>query len=267
MCLVFLDQLSKMGIAYLQRIESIPFISFGNIANQGFMLGGLANLTPVLRIVCASTLLGFIFFVFVLIQYLLIPKVISLRLGLSFIVGGITGNVIDRAFLGYVRDFITIIQGIYFNVADIFLGAGVLLAIYSLFAFKDILWRRDCLRKGILIQPKLQIAFSLKLTLITFAFSIVLSAFSISFFKSLGIPSTQLIIYSVSLIALSGVFLITTFIAGIFLSHRSVGPLYAFEKFIEGLVEGTNKAPFRLREGDNYKHLEIIAEKIRVRLK
>lgn len=74
-------------------------------------------------------------------------------------------------------------------------------------------------------------------------------------------------VFAMSIFSLSGIFLILTFLAGILLSHRSVGPLYAFEQFIEELLDGKNERPLKLREGDNYKHLEIIAEKIRLRLK
>lgn len=261
------DQLFKLLIPTFISMRSLGPVVFGEIHNAGFMMGGLSTLTPALRIVCASTFLGFAFFIFVLVQYLLTPDVKVLRIGLSFIIGGVTGNVIDRAFFGYVRDFISVLQGVYFNIADIFLGVGVALSIYSFFAFREVLWRPDCVRKGILVDPRLQLAFSFKLTLITFAFCVVLSGFSLAFMNSVGISMELMRIYVLSLGALSGLFLLATFVAGIFLSHRSIGPLYAFEKFIDGLIDGTNKAPFRLREGDNYKHLEQIAEKLRSRIK
>lgn len=261
------DQFFKFSIPVLKGVGSFGPLVFGEVFNHGFMMGGLASLPPSIRIICASTLLGFAFFLFLLIQYLLTPNLIVLRLGLSFVVGGIAGNVIDRALFGYVRDFISLMNGIYFNVADFFLGPGVLLCIYSFFAFRNVLWHPDCIRKGVLINPRLQFAFSFKLTLIAFAFCLVLASFSLAFMKSIDIPSEHLRVYILSLVALSGVFLVLTFIAGLFLSHRSIGPLYGFEQFVEGLLSGTNQAPFRLREGDNYKHLEQIAEKIRQRLK
>ena len=51
------------------------------------------------------------------------------RLGLSFILGGAVGNVIDRARLGYVVDFVDVYYGDAhwpaFNVADSFICIGV----------------------------------------------------------------------------------------------------------------------------------------------
>lgn len=60
-------------------------------------------------------------------------------LSISFIFGGALGNLFDRIFLGYVRDFISFdfINFPIFNVADIFLTIGtILLIIYLLFVSK-----------------------------------------------------------------------------------------------------------------------------------
>ncbi len=230
-------------------------------------MGGFENLSPVFRVICASTLLAFFFLVFVLIQYLLVPQVRSLRIGLSILVGSIAGNVIDRAYFGYVRDFISIIPNVFFNIADVFMTIGAALIIFSVFKYSEILWHPNSIRKGILINPKLQIAFSFKITLIAFAFTVVIASFAIAFMNTLAIPYEHMGVFAMSIFSLSGIFLVLTFLAGILLSHRSVGPLYAFEQFIEELLDGKNERPLKLREGDNYKHLEIIAEKIRLRLK
>ena len=58
-------------------------------------------------------------------------------IGLSFVVGGAIGNLVDRIFLGGVRDFIVFEfwrEFPTFNVADSFIVVGViLLAIYIIF--------------------------------------------------------------------------------------------------------------------------------------
>lgn len=61
--------------------------------------------------------------------------------GVSLMVGGIIGNVIDRIFLGHVRDFISLqfMNFAVFNIADSALCVGVIFLIVWLifFAFKD----------------------------------------------------------------------------------------------------------------------------------
>ncbi len=62
-------------------------------------------------------------------------------IAISFVVGGALGNLIDRIFLGGVRDFLYFefwVDFPTFNVADSFLCVGVvLLAIYILFVYKE----------------------------------------------------------------------------------------------------------------------------------
>jgi signal peptidase II len=45
------------------------------------------------------------------------------------------------------------------------------------------------------------------------------------------------------------------------LSHRIVGPVYAFEKFIDNYIQG-NYYKLKLRKGDEFPELEDLAEKI-----
>jgi len=65
-----------------------------------------------------------------------------LKVSLSFILGGAIGNLIDRAFIGAVTDFLEFHFGSYvfptFNIADSFIVVGTgLLAYYMLFINKD----------------------------------------------------------------------------------------------------------------------------------
>jgi len=66
------------------------------------------------------------------------------RIGLSFIITGAVGNLIDRMLLGYVRDFIDApfvflyISNPIFNVADSFLTLGIIIfMIYFIFIHKE----------------------------------------------------------------------------------------------------------------------------------
>ena len=54
----------------------------------------------------------------------------KLRIGLSFILAGTISNLIDRIFLGYVRDFIDLKIWPVFNLADSFNFIGVILIAY-----------------------------------------------------------------------------------------------------------------------------------------
>jgi signal peptidase II len=62
---------------------------------------------------------------------------ILLMAGLSFVLGGAIGNLIDRAMLGYVTDFIQVWFGSWafpsFNVADSAITVGAVLLIIDAF--------------------------------------------------------------------------------------------------------------------------------------
>ncbi len=60
----------------------------------------------------------------------------SENLAFAFIIAGSLGNLLDRALLGYVRDFISVSIWPVFNFADIFNVVGVGLIIYESFRKK-----------------------------------------------------------------------------------------------------------------------------------
>jgi len=66
-----------------------------------------------------------VFIIFLLFYYFI--KYPKLYLPLGFLLGGATGNLIDRVFLGFVRDFIDLKIWPIFNVADSFNVIGVVI--------------------------------------------------------------------------------------------------------------------------------------------
>jgi signal peptidase II len=57
------------------------------------------------------------------------------------------------------------------------------------------------------------------------------------------------------------------FAVGRLISHRIAGPVYAFERFlIDNLLDGKDR-PLKLRSGDEFRHLEELAEKVREELR
>lgn len=52
-------------------------------------------------------------------------------LALELILAGALSNILDRVVLGYVRDFIYIFWGNVFDLADVFIVAGILLLLFN----------------------------------------------------------------------------------------------------------------------------------------
>ena len=75
--------------------------------------------------------------IFFLLTLVKIDNKFSSTLGISFIVGGAIGNVLDRIIYGAVVDFISLhargFSWYIFNIADIFIVSGVLIYVFSQF--------------------------------------------------------------------------------------------------------------------------------------
>lgn len=105
--------MSQVSSAFLYS-EDIARVS----DNRGAVFGLPMDNEGIYLLVCVATL--FLFFVFLRFRYIAFPLVVVLSGGFS--------NILDRLVLGFVRDPIHIMSW-YGNVADIFIGIGILWAI------------------------------------------------------------------------------------------------------------------------------------------
>lgn len=101
-----LDRLTKQWALGIEGVNFYGPLGLVLHRNPGAILGLFSDLPKVLRIVSLSTGGAFLLFMFGIIQFLLPSKSMKLRIGLSFLIGGIIGNVTDRILWGSVVDFI-----------------------------------------------------------------------------------------------------------------------------------------------------------------
>jgi signal peptidase II len=240
--------------------------------NPGFIFGLASDLPSSLRVIGLSSIFGFLFFAYLLLMYFLPLQLLKLKMGLSFLCGGIFGNVVDRVFRGTSLDFIPLpvpfIDGqILFNLADVFQWVGAGLILYNVIVHEEIIWYPENQRGRYLIHPKEQIRFSIKMMLAGLCSSLLLGLFSSTFLRNILVElkassTAPFLIFVLAYLSLTFLLSLLIFGAGIILSHRTAGPFYAFEQYIEDLLEGKDR-PFILREGDHYRHLESVASNVR----
>jgi signal peptidase II len=270
-----LDRITKL-IA-IERVDALTFYGFLGFVkhhNYGAMLGLFSDLPPVLRVVSLSTGGAFLIFIFFVIQYLLPSKLVVLRTGLSILLGGILGNVADRIAWSYIVDFIVIgtpnTTTPAFNIADMVQWIGYAMIVFSLIKDGKKLWPENDSRKMFLINPQFQIKYSIKLMLLGLAFAVISAVYTYTYMKvtiidlighQAHIEDKFLIPFLITFAIVSAAFIIFLFFVGLVLSHRAAGPLYAFEKFLEDLSKGKVR-PLKLRAGDEFLHLEELAEKL-----
>lgn len=137
---LFLDQITKIliGIFFTldERVVVVKnFFSFYFIENYGAAWSILNNKVDFLIIISLIA-------IFILYRFMYNFKQNGRNnIAFGLILGGIVGNLIDRVFLGYVRDFLSFKLFSYnypiFNLADTFIVIGVLFLVIAILKGED----------------------------------------------------------------------------------------------------------------------------------
>jgi signal peptidase II len=140
--IVILDQLTKFIVDRSMPLHhSIPiidgFFNLTYVRNTGAAFGLFAGSAEVFRrpFLILVSILASVFIISMMKR--LAEKETGLITGLSFILGGAIGNLIDRVFYGEVIDFLDVYWRNYhwpaFNIADSFITIGVGIMLYFLY--------------------------------------------------------------------------------------------------------------------------------------
>ncbi|MCC6278097.1 MAG: signal peptidase II [Oligoflexia bacterium] len=269
-----IDRITKQWATGLYGVKFYGPVGFMLHHNHGAILGIFSDLPSMLRIVSLSTGGAFLLFLFFMIQFLLPTKSLSLRIGLSLLIGGIVGNVTDRIIWGYVVDFIIIGSpkkfSPNFNFADAIQWVGYALIVVALLREGKSLWPAENLRKSFWINPRYQLRYCIILMLVGFGLTIVLGTYSYTY---LSVTITELrgvnpalatqflrpFVATFGLVSLT--FSVVLFAVGLILSHRAAGPIYAFQRFLNDHIDGKD-SKLKLRTGDEFKELEKLANRM-----
>jgi len=281
MLVIMIDQVFKNLIHVYSFSYSNNFIHIEKHYNPGFILGYFAELPSQLRVVTTSTLGAFLIVIFILLQYLFPLNSFLFQLGISFFVGGLTGNLIDRITDGQVLDFISISfnqlwHSPIFNFADLFQWGGFILSFWALVIHGKKIWPEQNQRRLNWIRPHFQLKYCFLLLGIGISISLVTMVFSYTYIRTslietIGANSLVLkkilipflMTFTVILVA----FCVAIFTLGKIISHKIVGPIYAFEKFlveyIDAIKNGKDLRKFQLRANDDFQELNEMAEQLR----
>ena len=271
------DQLTKMYASY--NLGALRFWGpFGVVLhhNPGAILGTFASLPPILRVVSLSTGGAFLIFIYAAIQYLLPSRSIQLRSGMSLLLGGILGNVTDRILVGSVVDFMVLgsrdLSTPAFNFADAIQWLGYGLVVYGLVRDGSLFWPDANVRKRVWINPSFQLKYCLTIVAIGACFSVISGVFAYTYLRvtidDLVIGPAKLmerrflIPFLQTYLVITLGFVTALFALGRILSHRMAGPIYGFEVYLKDLMAGKDRK-FRVRNGDEFKHLEELADLLR----
>jgi signal peptidase II len=143
---VVCDQLTKAAVRAMLPLHSsvsvVPgFVDLTHVRNTGAAFGILnsADLpfkTVLIAVVATTALVAVGFYAASLARHQIVARV-----GLSLILGGAAGNLIDRLVVGSVVDFVDVYWRTYhfwaFNVADSAITIGVCLMIFDMFGAEE----------------------------------------------------------------------------------------------------------------------------------
>jgi signal peptidase II len=272
----WIDRATKSWAVDLTGILSYGWMHFSLHHNPGAMLGLFSDLPPVLRVVSLSTGGAFLVCTYGLIQYLLPIKSLTLRMGMSILLGGILGNVTDRIIWGHVVDFIILgpptMASPAFNMADALQWIGYGMIVYAIIREGELLWPENNARKLYWINPQFQLKYCFLLLGVGLGISLVSAVFSYTYLRvtmlelvgnNPMIMDKFLIPFAITFSLISVGFSVGLFAVGKVISHKIAGPIYAFEKYVAELTE-ENAQPkearkFKLRQKDEFKNLERVA--------
>lgn len=142
--LIALDLVTKhLAQVRLEGQSAFPLwagvLEFVYIRNTGAAFSILQNATPLLTVV--SILVSAALLILLLrVVPIMDRRFLPLRLCLCFLLAGAAGNLVDRLWLGFVRDFIYFVPIDFpvFNVADIYVTvSAVVLAALMIFVYRD----------------------------------------------------------------------------------------------------------------------------------
>ena len=130
---IFLDQVSKYCLKNADQVLLPGLIQLTGTKNTGVAFGALAGSSWLIMLLTALAT-GLLLFYMIKSR----PRGL-LAVGLSMILGGAAGNLIDRLFHQYVIDFIELlfVRFAIFNVADIAITVGWLLCLIALLLAKE----------------------------------------------------------------------------------------------------------------------------------
>lgn len=254
---LFIDQYTKIWATHLLSDHTWGIFHINLVYNPGMMLGYLSELPHELKAVTFTTIGSLILATYVMCLWLVPIRSRSTLFGLSLLVSGIMGNVIDRFSHPGVIDFIAIrleeFQGPYANFADFIQWPGYLLIALGIYRDSLYYWPSVDLRSRFLINPKLQIRVASLITLFSFFSGVISLVFAYTFFKAINFGIDLDGLFFKLAFAMLAIISTLVFVSSLVLSHRIAGPVYSILRHLREALKGKD-ATFSLREKDEFKN-------------
>lgn len=250
------------AIDHLRDDVSILFFRFKLVLNAGFIFGLFNDTSHFVRIVCSAVFLGVLSIIWCYFYNFLSAEVQLLKIGMTLVLAGVTGNALEKLIYGYVSDYISLnvgyLSSFYFNLSDVIQIVGLIIIVRELFVNQEIIWFPNATirRKRLVLDPEVQLPMMMKMMGLFFIGSLTQGILAVALlfpYLKRGSQDVQvlfimcLFILNVALLPLIGRYLLKELL-------RFIGPIFALNKHLND-DESINK-PLQFRKTDHFKSLE-----------
>jgi signal peptidase II len=245
---------SLVALTFISHV-AIDHFRLKVVHNSGFILGSFHDVSFYLRIVFISVLSGILAVVGSFFYTFLSKELGLLKWGLTVLLAGIAGNILEKIISGSVKDFLSV-GHLYFNFNDLYQSVGIIIIIREIFAKQDLIWfpATNGRRKKLILYRDIQIPMMSKILGMISLGSLTQGFLTISlFFPRLGEGHEDVkMIYIISVLTLNAILLP---LLGVYLLRellRCMGPVYALERKLQ---QG-DLSPIKFRKTDYFRTLE-----------
>ena len=123
------DQFSKFAVRRwlgTDQIQLLPFFHLEHVRNRGIAFGMMEGKAGIIIFIGAVVVL------LLVLAAIMVSRDGHWTLPLALLISGSIGNLLDRLYQGSVTDFLNLPAWPAFNLADMFIVAGVLLMVWLL---------------------------------------------------------------------------------------------------------------------------------------
>lgn len=273
--------IKKAAVAVDPSVYLGPF-GFDLVMHLPQIAGVTADFSTTMTTILMSTFTGFLLCLLAVAFFVYPPNLYMFKFGFSIVAVGMIGGLLDHLLYGTAIRYFTIKSG--YNVvfsmslSDVLTLSGFVLYIYALVKYKDELLPANKFRKRMWINPDFQRRYTIWIMGMGLCYSVVLGAFIASFLWGVLklnpdmdpiLRGRAFAVFGFSFLSLSLIQLMILFLFSKHITHNVAGPIFAFNRYVRKILDGSLKEDEKLilRDKDEFKELEELAELIEKRVK
>lgn len=264
------DQVSKIVITFTNYSLNTEYFSLFSWEDDSFFLNLISGLPKIVTQVFSSIILAYLSLLLLGVLYFFKNKnLYYIKCGFTVLFFSFISNFIDMAYKSSITLIIHLkslsLSG---NLASVYKYCGVVFILFGIITHWKELIGKDTRRKTFLIDNNYQLKTSFFFAIALVVQGMTFTLFSYFYFNNftfnfnLGNSDDISLPYLFGILVILILFILVSFFVCIIYTQKTVGPLIAFERFIDDLLQGKD-AQMHMRDGDHLQDLKRLSEKLK----